>query len=302
MIIEQTAAGDQSPSLRVGVIGLGIMGLAIARNLHLGGIAVSGFDIDATRQALAQVAGLPTALSLSELVHDRDLLLTSLPSDTALDAVVSDLLAHSALLHRKLMLAELSTLSIPCKLRNRDRLSAGGIEMLDCPLSGTGAQAQTRDLAIYASGDPHVYERCQPTLQAFSRSCAHVGAFGDGMRTKLVANLLVAIHNVATAEALDLAARAGLDVAKTLDLLSAGAACSRILELRGPLMVRGNYQPPTMKLDVWQKDLELIGAFARECDARTSLFHATLPVYKAALAAGLGQQDTAAVFSTLQAI
>jgi 3-hydroxyisobutyrate dehydrogenase-like beta-hydroxyacid dehydrogenase len=242
--------------------------------------------------------GVTACDSVAAAVASADVLLTSLPSDAALDATVEAVLL-AGLAHSPDWL-ELSTLSLDCKQRNHSRLAAGGIPLLDCPISGTGAQAARRDLAVYASGDAAAWQRSAPVVAGFARANHFVGAFGHGTRLKFVANLLVAVHNVASAEALGLAVRAGLDPAQACELLGTGAAASKILELRGPMMARGVYEPATMKLDVWQKDLALIDAFARDCDAPTPLFSATLPLYEAAVRAGLGPQDTAAVFRIMQ--
>jgi L-threonate 2-dehydrogenase len=118
---------------------------------------------------------------------------------------------------------------------------------------------------------------------------------------KFVANLLVAVHNVAAAEAVSLGLRCGLDPTSLCEVLSAGGAQSRVLEILGPTMVRGAYEPPTMKLSVWQKDMRLIEAFAHEVGATTPLFDATIPLYLAAVAEGHGQMDTAAVRLALEA-
>ncbi|MCU0758447.1 MAG: NAD(P)-dependent oxidoreductase [Steroidobacteraceae bacterium] len=302
-------AGPGLPRPRVGVAGLGIMGGAIARNLAAAGFAVAGFDPDGARGAALADVGVVACGSTAELAARTDVLLSSLPSDAALAATTAALVdacerraatGSPATGSARLDWVELSTLSIPAKLQARDRVALIGIAMLDAPISGTGAQAERRDLAVYGSGDVAAWQRCVPVIDGFARARHHVGAFGHGMRLKLVANLLVAVHNVATAEALGLAARAGLDPAQALDLLGGGAGASRILALRGPLMVRGEYLPATMKLDVWQKDLALIEAFARAHDAATPLFDATLPLYDAAIRAGLGAQDTAAVFRILK--
>lgn len=295
-----------APRPRVGVIGLGIMGGAIARNLLAAGFPVAGFDPDAARAAALAGAGVVACGSAAEVAARADVLLSSLPSDAALAATAAALVAAradagaGATAAPRLDWVELSTLSIPAKQQARDRVDAVGVAMLDAPISGTGAQAERRDLAVYASGDLEAWRRCAPVVDGFARASHHVGAFGHGMRLKLVANLLVAVHNVATAEALGLAARAGLDPAQALELLGGGAGASRILALRGPLMVRDDYLPATMKLDVWQKDLALIEAFARAHGAATPLFDATLPLYDAAVRAGLGPQDTAAVFRILK--
>lgn len=285
----------------VGVIGLGIMGSSIARNLIDAGFRVTGFDLDAARCADAARDGATIAASAADVAASTEVLLSSLPSDAALDATVDAVLAaaDAGRISAGLCWLELSTLSIDGKLRNQARLAAQGIELLDCPISGTGAQARTRDLVVYGSGSAAAWARCAEVVAGFARSAAHVGDFGNGMRLKLIANLLVAVHNVATAEALALAGRAGLDLGQACELLGAGAAGSRILQLRGPMMARGVFEPATMKLDLWDKDLRLIDAFARAEGARTPLFDATLPLYAAALAGGLAKQDTAAVYRVL---
>ena len=130
----------------------------------------------------------------------------------------------------------------------------------------------------------------------------YVGPFGAGSKTKFVANLLVAIHNVAAAEALVLAMKAGLDPALTLKVIADGGGSSRMLQVRGPMMVRGDYSEPTMKLDVWQKDMTVIADFARQVGCPTPLFAITAPMYLAAMAGGREGEDTGAVCAVLEAM
>ena len=158
--------------------------------------------------------------------------------------------------------------------------------MLDCPVSGTGSQARTGDLVIYASGDSKAIGRIKPMFAGFSRKTYDVGEFGDGSRMKYVANLLVAINNVASAEAMVMGMKAGLDPKVIFEMISNGAGNSRVFELRAPMMVKNDYTDVTMKCSVWQKDMDVIGAFARKIKVPTPLFSATLPVYAAALEAG----------------
>jgi 3-hydroxyisobutyrate dehydrogenase-like beta-hydroxyacid dehydrogenase len=173
--------------------------------------------------------------------------------------------------------------------------------LLDCPLSGTGSQARSRDLVVYASGERRSYRRIVPVLDAIARAHYHVGPFGTGTKTKIVANLLVAIHNVAAAEALVLAKKAGLDAKTTLKVIADGAGSSRMLQVRGPMMVRGDYSKALMKLSLWRKDMDIIGAFARERGAATPLFDRTAPIYDAATRGG-AQRDTAAVYRVLESL
>ena len=296
---EASTGSGRTPATRlcVGVVGLGIMGGAIARNLVHRRYAVVGFDTDAARCAELGAQGIEVLPSVGAVAARAEVLLTSLPSEAALDATTDALLSGA---QRGLVVAELSTLPLECKRRNRDRLAAAGIVLLDCPLSGTGAQAVSGDLVVYASGDAAALRRAKPIFEAFGRKQYELGEFGNGSKMKFVANLLVAIHNVAAAEAIALGLQAGLDPATLVEVAGSGAGGSRVLDLRGPLMVSGTYEPATMKLEIWQKDMALIGEFARSAGVETPLFSAAAPIYNAAVAAGRGQQDTAAVCALLQ--
>ncbi len=192
------------------------------------------------------------------------------------------------------------TLPIPVKEAARDVLAKRGVILLDCPLSGTGAQARVKDLLVYVSGDRAAYRKTIPVLSGFTSASYYVGPFGSGSKMKFVANLLVAIHNVAAAEAMVLGMKAGLDPALVLKVVAGGAGGSRMLQVRGPMMVKGDYSEATMKNEVWQKDMTIIADFARKIDCPTPLFAASAPIYNAAMAMGLAKQDTGAVCAVLE--
>jgi L-threonate 2-dehydrogenase len=278
----------------LGMVGLGIMGSAIASSLASAGWNVAGFDINPGRLTALIGAGIEPSGSLEELIQATDIILTSLPSAQAVRATAIKMAAAP----RKKILVETSTLSLEDKLAVQQMLYTAGHITLDCPLSGTGAQARSKDLIVYASGDSPTISGLHPLFLSFARKVFDVGQYGNGTRLKLIANLLVAIHNVATAEAMTLADRAGLDLSRAVELISAGAGTSRIFEQRGPLMADGNYEPASMKLDLWKKDLAVIMDFAAKCDSPVPLLNATLPIYAAALEEG-GHRDTAAVFTVL---
>jgi 3-hydroxyisobutyrate dehydrogenase-like beta-hydroxyacid dehydrogenase len=195
---------------------------------------------------------------------------------------------------------EASTFAIEDKLKAKRTLAKAGHTMLDCPVSGTGAQAPVKDIIIYASGDPKAIRKVRPLLADISRGTHDLGDFGNGSRMKYVANLLVAINNVATAEAMVLGMKAGLDPQVIHDMITAGAANSRVFELRAPMMVKGRYDDATMKVSIWQKDMQVIGDFAKKIGCPVPLFAATRPVYQAALEGGHGMHDTAAVCDILE--
>lgn len=286
-----------SPDNSVGVIGLGIMGGAMARNLTAAGFRVIGTDIDPARRRELGAAGVTIKDDAAAVAAAAATLLTSLPTETALARVVQEIAA--AKLPRRVV-AELSTFALDDKLAAERVLRDAGHVMLDCPLSGTGAQAKVKDLVVYASGDTAAIASLRPVFAGFARETHDLGAFGNGSRMKYVANLLVAIHNVAAAEGMVLARKAGLDPQQVLDVIGSGAGGSRMWQVRGPMMVAGRYDEATMRVGMWHKDLKIIGQFAAGLGCPTPLMSATLPIYAAALGSGYGESDTASVCAVLE--
>jgi putative dehydrogenase len=283
----------------VGVIGLGIMGSAISANLLRARFDVVGFDVlESCRKRHKKMGGI-AASDCAGVAEVSSVIVTSLPSAVALGETAGAL-ARAA--HCGQVIVETSTLPIPVKEEARKRLAGRGVILLDCPLSGTGAQARVKDVIVYASGDAKGYRRVVPVLEGFARAHYYIGEFGAGSKMKFIANLLVAIHNVAAAEAMVLGMKSGLDLNVLLKVISDGAGNSRIFELRGPLMAKGDYSEPTMKVEVWQKDMAIIGDFARKMDCPTPLFSACGSFYTAAMAMGLGESDTASVCAVLEAM
>ena len=290
-------AKAKKKSNTVGVVGLGIMGGAFARNLVGAGWRVVGYDIDANRRKELARAGVEIARDAKALAAEAPIVITSLPKPAALIATAKAIAAAG--LPRRIVV-EASTFTIDDKETAEKVLRAAGHVLLDCPISGTGSQAKTRDLVIYASGDPTAIAKAMPVFSGFARKTYDVGAFGNGSRMKYVANLLVAINNVASAEAMVLGMKAGLDPSTIFEMISNGAGNSRVFELRAPMMVNNRYDQATMKCSVWQKDMDVIGAFARKLKVPTPLFSATLPIYAAAMKSGHANDDTAAVCAVLE--
>src|ERR1700680_3488920 len=284
---------------RVGVVGLGIMGSAMSGNLIGAGFSVLGYDVLAARRGALAKAGGQAARSGHDLAARAPIIITSLPSVDALHSVAAEL-AHAH--HRDQIVIETSTLPIATKDYARKLLAVQGVTLLDCPLSGTGAQARVKDLAVYASGSRSAYRRCIPVFEEVARTHYFLGPFGAGSKMKFLANLLVAIHNVSAAEALVLGMKAGLDPATMVKVLGDGAGSSRMLQVRGPMMVRSDYTDAAMKVGVWQKDMRIITDFARELDCPTPLFAATSAIYNAAMAQGFAEADTAAVCAVLESL
>jgi L-threonate 2-dehydrogenase len=283
----------------VGVVGLGIMGGAFAENLAGAGWRVVGYDIAAERRRALKRKGVEIAADAGDLARRSPVIILSLPKPAALAATAAAIAAAGV---KRRVVIEASTFTLDDKLAAEAALRQAGHILLDCPVSGTGSQAKARDLAIYASGDRREIERLRPLFADFARVVHDLGAFGNGSRMKYVANLLVAIHNVASAEAMVLGMKAGLPAELIYEQIKIGAGNSRVFELRAPMMVRHRYDAPTMKIAVWQKDMDVIGSFAQAIGAPTPLFSATLPIYAAAMSTGYAMQDTAATCAVLEAM
>ncbi|MFC1798486.1 NAD(P)-dependent oxidoreductase [Thermodesulfobacteriota bacterium] len=284
----------------IGIIGLGIMGTAMSANLIKAGFQVIGYDILAERIKALEANGGSGKKSCREIAEQADVVITSLPSMDALKEVVH---AKNGLLTVKshgLPVIETSTLTLDAKQEAWEALKSVGIDLLDCPISGTGAQAAVKDIVLYASGTQESCNHCMPVFDELSRKTYYLGEFGMGTKMKLIANLLVTIHNVSAAEAFVLGMKAGLDPQQIYEAISDGAGSSRMFEVRGPLMVEGKYDEPTMKMGLHQKDINIISDFAKAFQCPTPLLSASAQIYTAGLAKGMAKLDTGAVCAVLE--
>lgn len=286
----------------VGLVGIGNMGSAMGRSLLDEGFDVVGFDLRPERQSLLQAAGGRSAASPADVLRHADRVVLSLPGSSALARVVSGesgLLEHA---RSGVVLAETSTLAIEDKVRASEQLADAGMTLLDCPISGTGAQARDRDIVFYASGPQRAFQRFEPVLLAMGRAAPWVGDFGAGSKMKFVSNLLVAVHTLAAAEALNLASHSGLDPATTHELLVAGAGTSRMLEVRGPMMIAGDFPGDSATVRVLGKDVELIRDFADRSDVPTPLLSMVSSFFTSARGQGLADADPAALAAVLSSL
>jgi 3-hydroxyisobutyrate dehydrogenase-like beta-hydroxyacid dehydrogenase len=287
----------------IGVIGLGIMGGAMAEALIAAGHDVFGYDVDGkARQRLSRAGGQSVASSAA-VAAKTEIVITSLPSVAALDAVVENLVSASEQTRKsgpRLIVVETSTLPIADKERAMRQLKSAGFTLLDCPISGTARRMKEGSWTIFVSGNAGASKTVAPVLAMFTANAPYVGAFGNGSKMKFIANHLVAIYNVAVGETMTFARKMGLDAQDVWNLFAASPVVGTgVFKLRGKLMVEREYVPPTMKVEVWQKDMQVIGDMARAVDCPTPVFTACIPIYNAAMAQGLGQHDTASVCEVL---
>jgi L-threonate 2-dehydrogenase len=285
-----------------GFVGLGTMGSALSAHLLAAGWRVAGYDIDPARLADHAGRGGTAAANPAGAAADADVVVTSLPTEAALIDVATGEGGLTTRPREGLVVVETSTLPLATKRQARDALAEHGVVLLDCPLSGTGGQALTKDVVAYLSGPAGAKACALPVLHAMTRAVHDVGDFGNGSAVKFIANLLVAIHNVAAAEALVLAERAGLDLAAVLTAVADGAGSSGMFEVRGPAMAAADYGGPGVSTTVFAKDLDIIAGFAKDTGTPTPLFALASTFYAAALAQGHASDDTACVHAVLRGL
>ena len=285
---------------KVGQVGLGIMGGAFAKHLRAAKFAVVGFDPDRKACAALKARGGEPATSAAQVADACGVLITSLPSIKACESAFFGKDGIAAKPHPGLIVIEASTMPLDVKHDIRERCAARGITVLDCPISGTGAQAAAKDISVYASGDAAAVKRCDAVFRGFARSMHFCGDYGNGSKLKFIANLLVTIHNLSAAEAMVMGLKSGLDLNLVYKVIKDGAGNSRMFEVRGPMMIEGDYRAATMKVDVYQKDIDIIGAFAAKLNIPVPLFEASKAYYSAALSQGRAKEDTAAVCAVLE--
>ena len=291
-----------SKSVRIGIIGLGIMGGTMARALLAAGHRVFGYDVDMARlRALRRAGGTPVP-GYAELVSQADALITSLPSAQALHEVVAGLLDTKPR-KRGQVLLETSTLPLSDKKQAETSLRSQGRVMLDAPISGTATDRPALAWIMYLSGPPAACRQVRPWVSHFTLDAPRVGATGSGSKLKLAANHHVAILNVACAEMVAFCRKVELDPRIALRHMGHSPYIGTgLMRIRMPMMLDRRYKPASMKIGVWQKDMQIIGDMARAVDCLPPLFGASASVYTAAMAMGLAEHDTAATAEVLAAL
>ncbi len=285
--------------MRVGIVGLGLLGHAVASRLRAAGQDVVGHDVVAEKNAALTALGGRAVASIADVTRGADLVCVVLPSlATVEEAVLGDggVLAHA---RGGQIVAQMSTISSVLTERLAAAAAARGVDFLDCPVSGTSGMVAKGDGLFMLGGKRDVVERVTPVLRTVLPKVVHVGEPGQAMTLKLIANLLVALNSAAAAEALTMARKAGLDPARVVEMLAGGAATSRMFEVRGPMIARGSF-PAEMKLELFMKDLHLIREEARRVGASLPLTTVAERLFEAARSSGHGGEDLAVVARLLE--
>jgi putative dehydrogenase len=285
---------------RVGMIGLGKMGLPIAQNLMERGFEVIGYRRSGSAELIE--AGGQAADSPADVARQADVLLSIVPDTTAVTDVVCGEAGTLTALRPGTVHIEMSTIDVARKARIRDAVQRHGGDMLDCPISGSPAMVAPRRATTFASGDEASVAKVRPVLDAISGPWVYTGAFGTGARLKYIANLLLAVHTVAAAEAMELARRSGLDLELVQRTLDDSIGMSAIWRQRGPLMRQRAWSPAPGPITTLHPILEQIEDHAAETGLSAPVFASAKAVFDKALADGWGDLDISSVYDQISGL
>jgi 3-hydroxyisobutyrate dehydrogenase-like beta-hydroxyacid dehydrogenase len=284
----------------IGFVGVGKIGMPISENLIKSGYRVVGYR----RHSLAEfekIGGVP-ARSSAEVGAQADIVLSCLPSTEALDEVVHGPhgLIHSARLGQ--IVVELGSHPVPDKRRQIAQLAEKGAVFIDGEVSGTPGMVSARKGVVYLAGDAAACKKVEPVVAGFADSCLYFGEFGAASRVKLVNNLLVAINIAATAEAMTLGLKAGVDVPLMIKAIATGSGGSTQFGIRAPWMADRRFQPVQGDVPGLQHYFGMIKDFADHVGVATPLLDCVAPLYQRFMDMGLGGNDVAAMVDVVGAL
>ena len=260
---------------------------------------MTGYDTRPDQLAQLRTRGLEPAASLKDAAAGAQAVFTILPSPETVEAVILGAGGLLEIAPRSATLVQMSTISPTLTRRLAEAAAAAGIGFLDAPMSGTSAMVERGDCTIFAGGDPAVIDACRTMFAAIARRTTHVGPAGSASLAKLATNLLVGLNTAALAEALVLGTKGGLDPRALLDILKDSAAASKMVDVRGPLMVDHRFEPQ-MKLDLFLKDFRLMLEEGQRLGVPLPLTSLTQQLCLATASAGRGGEDLAALITTLE--
>ena len=283
----------------IGSIGLGAMGGSYAKFLIEDNYTVYGVDPDTQNAEIFTSLGGLLLNNISDLVDKCNVIILSLPTVPIFKEVINKIEVNGRSNESKILI-DMNTISLDDKIETKKKLEKLNISMVDAPVSGTGAQAKVKDIVVMSSGDKAIVDKCDDIFRSFSKQNIYVGDFGNGIKFKILANLLVTVHNTVTAEALLLGQKAGLEEKMIYQVLNAGAATSVMLEKRMPLMINKNYEPATASMRIFLKDIDVITDYLKSNNLNSPTFEAAANLYNQSKENIPITHDTAAIYEQLK--
>lgn len=284
----------------IGMIGLGTMGMPMAGRLLQHGFTVRGTDIDAQRLGSLEAMGGFPCRNIAEVCNGSDVIITMLPRDQHVRAVMLDaggVVEHAA---AGTMLLEMSTVSQTTSIMLHAHLAEAGIRVLDAPVGGTPDDARAGTLLVMVGGDARDFQEATPILGALSESHVHLGPAGSGIRMKIANNYMTMVSMVLAAETLTLAEKAGIDVMKATKVLQKTVAGRGQINVNIPRKVLAGDIHPDFPIDMACKDLSLALALGDHLRVSLHLGEAALTLFEDAQHQGRGPQDYSAMFLALE--
>ena len=286
---------NSSTENNVGIIGLGVLGSAIAINFINKNIPINGYDID--QKALEKLSNnkINVYNSIHKISNECNFIITSLPSETSLINVCKELVNND-----DLIIIETSTLPLDCKLEAKKILLEKNVSIFDAPLSGNRIAALEGKLSAYLSGDNKNKMETQNVLKVFCQKVTDVGDYGNGTIMKLIGNILNLVHNAVTAEVIALGIKSGLDPKVIHDAISGTFSSSGVFENRGKLMVDEDYDKEGMNFSTPLKDSTFITDLSKKYMMPLPIYQVALQYYYAAIAQGNFSKDAASVLKAIE--
>ena len=283
----------------IGSIGLGAMGGSYAKFLIEDNYKVHGVDPDTQNAERFISLGGVLLNNISDLINKSDVIILSLPTVPIFKEVINEIEINGKSNEPKILI-DMNTISLDDKIETKNKLEKLNISMVDAPVSGTGAQAKVKDIVVMSSGDKTIVDECDDIFKSFSKQNIYVGEFGNGIKFKILANLLVTVHNTVTAEALLLGQKVGLEEKMIYEVLNAGAATSVMLDKRMPLMINKNYEPATASMRIFLKDIDVITDYLKSNNISSPTFEAAANLYNQSKKNIPITYDTAAIYEQLK--
>jgi 3-hydroxyisobutyrate dehydrogenase-like beta-hydroxyacid dehydrogenase len=284
----------------IGFVGVGKIGMPISQNLIKSGYRVVGYR----RSSLAEFEkiGGVAAKSAADVGEQADIVFSCLPSDDALEEVVQGPrgLVHTA--RPGQIVVELGSYALTVKSRQIGPLAEKGAVFIDGEVSGTPGMVSARKGVIYLAGDEPACKKVEPVVAGFADTCIYFGPFGAASRVKLINNLLVSIHIAATAEAMALGLKAGVDVPLLIKAIANGSGGSTQFGIRAPWMAERRFKPPQGTIQGLQHYIEMIGEFADSVGVATPLLDRTAELFERFIAMGFGDCDGTAMIDVVSSL
>ncbi len=276
---------------KVGFVGLGTMGAHMARHILEAGYELYVFNRTAKRMKPLVEEGATPCASPAELGERCELAVVCVSDAPDVEAVVLGSSGIAQGMREPGIIVDCSTSSPALARRMAEDLKPRGLGILDAPVSGGPEGAKNATLSIMVGGDEAVMQRAMPVLQAMGKTITHIGPAGSGQMTKAINQILTAIHMEAAAEAIALAQKNGIDAEKVFQAVSSGAAQSWILKMRGPLMLREEFEPANFTLSLHAKDLRIAMDAMRGCGAKLDLAARVHDILQSLESQGYGNLD-----------